>query len=98
MALSLVLVALVYGQDPWKQPNGLVPDKEAAVKIAEAILFPIYGEESIKKERPYNVSLKDGFWYVTGSMPKSEFPVAGGSFFIVISQWDARVIEIGHFL
>jgi len=67
------------------------------VKIAEAILFPVYGADTIKGERPYNVSLKNGCWYISGSMPQSGEPMAGGTFFITISQWDARVIDIGHF-
>jgi NTF2 fold immunity protein len=88
----------VSAQDPWKQPNGLVPDKETAIRIAEAVLIPIYGEEQIKREKPYNVRLEDGKWTVTGSMPKSESPIVGGTFFIIISQKDARIIDIGHFL
>ena len=99
---SFILLSLccagTFAQDPWKQPKGLVPDKDAAIKIAEAVLFPIYGEREIKEERPYVVALKDGFWYVSGSMPTPPPGAAwfGGTFFIVISQWDARIIEIGH--
>ena len=75
-----------------------MPDKDAAIKIAEAVLFPIYDEREIKEERPYVVTLKGGFWYVSGSMPTPPPAAAfvGGTFFIVISQWDARIIEIGH--
>ena len=103
--VSLVVAAAIlgapssYGVDPWKEPGGLVPDAEAAIKIAEAILFPIYGEDTIKRERPYNAELKNGFWYVHGSMPKGSGPLTvGGTFFISISQWDGRVIEVGHML
>jgi hypothetical protein len=101
-ALAIVFLfastVLCASKDPWKQPHGLVPDKETAIKIAEAILFPLYGADTIIHERPYNVSLKNGFWYISGNMPESdsEGPVFGGTFYIVVSQWDARVISVGH--
>jgi hypothetical protein len=99
VAAVVVLCAFsAQAQNPWKQPNGLVPDKQTAIKIAEAILFPIYGEDTIKRERPYRVSLRDGCWYISGSMPHSDEVMVGGTFFITISQWDGRVIQIGHLL
>ncbi|PYL75094.1 MAG: hypothetical protein DMF27_12960 [Verrucomicrobia bacterium] len=96
--LLAVFSANAQVKDPWTQPHALVPDKETAIKIAEAVLFPIYGEGRISGERPYKVTLTDGFWRVTGSLPPT-LPgevMFGGTFYITISQWDARVIEIGH--
>ena len=61
-------------KDPWKDP-GLVPDKETAIRIAEAIVFPIYGEDMIKKEHPYIVTSENGFWRVQGTIPEG---IAGG--------------------
>jgi len=85
------------------RPGGLVPDEQTAIKLAEAILFPIYGEKTIRSERPYVVKLQDGRWSVDGSLPKppSAPPgmisqIVGGTFHIVISQRDGQVIEIGH--
>ena len=85
------------------RPGGLVPNEQTAISIAEAILFPIYGEKDIRAQRPYIVKLKDGKWSVDGSMPESPSPpsgmisqIVGGTFHIVISQRDAQVIEIGH--
>jgi len=40
--------------------GGVVADKETAIRIAEAILFPVYGENAIRGQRPYQVTLKDG--------------------------------------
>ena len=40
----------------------LFADKETAIRIAEAILSPVYGEEDIREQRPYQVTLKDGKW------------------------------------
>ena len=96
--LLAVFSANAQVKDSWTQPHGLAPDKETAIKIAEAVLFPIYGEGRISGERPYKVTLTDGFWRVTGSLPPT-LPgevMFGGTFYITISQWDARVIEIGH--
>jgi len=59
--LLAVFSANAQVKDPWTQPHGLVPDKETAIKIAEAVLFPIYGEGRISGERPYKVTLTDGF-------------------------------------
>jgi hypothetical protein len=73
--------------------GGLVPDKETAIRIAEASLFPIYGEKAIREQRPYQVILKDGKWTIDGAHPSRGF--VGGSFHIVILQYDARVLEIG---
>jgi len=77
-----------------ERKGGLVRDKETAIRIGEAILFPIYGEKNIRAQQPYRVSLKDGKWTVDGAPPPRGF--AGGSFHVVILQRDARVLEIGH--
>ena len=103
-ALAAVLVftsTLLPGQNVpalFERPGGLVPDEQTAIKIAEAVLFPIYGEKTILDQKPYVVKLTDGRWSIDGSMPKSrpDNPVVGGTFHIIISQRDARVLEMGH--
>ena len=80
-------------------PDGLVPDEETAIAVAEAILFRIYGKENIRSQRPYKVTLTDGEWYLFGSLPETESadaPVFGGVFRIVISQNDACARSVGH--
>jgi hypothetical protein len=80
------------------RPGGLVPDEHTAVAIAEAVLFPIYGEKEIRGQKPYVIKQADGKWTIDGSMPKSKNGeiIVGGTFHIVISQRDGRVLEIGH--
>ena len=73
--------------------GGVVSDKETAIRIAEAILFPVYGENAIRGQRPYQVTLNDGKWTVDGTVRPS---FVGGSFHVVILQRDARVVEIGY--
>jgi hypothetical protein len=31
----------------------VIPDEKTAVAVAEAVLIPIYGEERVRKERPF---------------------------------------------
>src|ERR1700682_1334027 len=61
----------VSGNDRYPLPKeGLVPDKETAIKIAEAVLFRLYGEDSIKGQRPYVVKEDDYIWWISGTLPK----------------------------
>jgi hypothetical protein len=107
IALYLSCVT-VSAQDLMNRPQGLVPDEQTAVRIAEAVLIPIYGEKTIRAERPYVVKLIDMQWIITGSLggtsasPTSTViggdisSLVGGTFHITISRKDARIIEIGH--
>jgi hypothetical protein len=75
-------------------PNGLVSDQKTAIAIAEAVLFHVYGEKAICEQRPYVVKHVCDKWIIDGAPPPRGF--AGGSFHIVISQRDGRVLEITH--
>jgi hypothetical protein len=75
-------------------PNGLVSDQKMAIAIAEAVLFHVYGERTIREQRPYIVKRVRGKWIIDGAPPPRG--MAGGSFHIVISQRDGRVLEITH--
>lgn len=91
------LASLSLGQnipELFERKGGLIPDERTAVRIAEAILFPIYGEKQIRSQRPYKVKQRDGKWIIDGASPPAGF--TGGSFHIVILQRDGRVVEIGH--
>ncbi|MFZ0039387.1 MAG: NTF2 fold immunity protein [Candidatus Acidiferrales bacterium] len=73
--------------------NGFVPDKETAIRVAEAVLIPIYGEKQITSERPLSAELKDGIWIVSGHMPLG---MNGGAAEIRISKKTCRVISVIH--
>lgn len=49
--------------------EGFVPTADVAVKIAECILFEIYGKEDIEREKPFSINLKDGVWIIEGNIP-----------------------------
>jgi len=72
--------------------KNLVPDDKTAVKIAEAIWFPIYGD-SINGKRPFVAKLVDkDVWEVTGTLTAKD----GGVPYIQIQKCDCRVLKVGH--
>jgi NTF2 fold immunity protein len=75
-------------------PNGLVSDQKMAIAIAEAVLFHVYGEKAIREQRPYIIKHVRDKWIIDGAPPPPG--MAGGSFHIVISQRDGRILEITH--
>jgi len=82
--------------------EGFVPDKQTAVRIAEAVLIPVYGERQIESERPFEASLREGIWTVTGTLrcPDGKGGVTtlclGGVAEVQISKSDARIVSMGH--
>lgn len=78
-----------------EQSRILITTKEAAIKIAEPILFEIYGKEQILSERPYGVHKINDYWFISGSLPRRyDF---GGGFEIILDSRDARVMSITHY-
>jgi hypothetical protein len=73
--------------------NNYVPDEKTAIKVAEAILFPIFGKE-VHKARPYQVKLKNNeIWVIEGSVKRG---VVGGAPYIEIQKSDCKVLVVGH--
>jgi len=72
--------------------EGFVPDAKTAIKIAEAVWIPIYGQ-NIYKEKPYTVRLKKGVWSVEGSLPGES---KGGVAFILIQKSDGKILKVIH--
>jgi hypothetical protein len=47
------------------QPKGgFVPDEKTSIRVAEAILPPICGEECVVHQRPFSATLTKGVWIV----------------------------------
>jgi hypothetical protein len=98
---SLLFVSLALGQASAKREY--VPDEETAVKIAEAVLTPVYGKAKIESERPFTGKLKDGVWEVSGTLhcPNSDghdtVGCKGGVAVVKISKSDARIISMIHY-
>ena len=73
--------------------DGFVPTKMTAVKIAEAVWLPIYGEE-IEQKKPFMARLQgDTIWIVEGSLPKGTL---GGVPYIEIRKSDCKIIKVTH--
>jgi hypothetical protein len=101
LVLALLLASEVAAQG-YKPPSGYVPDSKTAVKIAEAVLVPVYGEKHTQSERPFTATLKDGVWTVTGTLrcPDGKGGVTtscdGGVAEVRISKDDARILYMMH--
>lgn len=76
------------------QDRILITTKEAAIKIAEPILFEIYGKEQILNERPYGVYKIGDYWFLSGSLPRL---YDGGGFEIILDSRSAMVMSITHY-
>ena len=74
--------------------EAIIDNEQAAIEIAEVILFKIYGREKIESERPYKVSKVDGYWIISGTLPKG---YKGGTFEIVINSKNCQIIKLAHY-
>jgi hypothetical protein len=70
----------------------ILPNKEIAIKIAEPILFSIYGEKKIINEKPYNTSFIENMWVITGTVHSAK----GGSFTIILDAKNSKILRIVH--
>lgn len=69
-----------------------VPNEETAIKIAEAIWYPIYGTK-IEKFKPYKAELKDNtVWVVEGTLKEGK----GGVPYIEINKKDCKILKVMH--
>jgi hypothetical protein len=72
----------------------LINDGQTAIKIAEPILFEIYGEDKIKHQKPYEVHLINNHYVINGTLLLGE---QGGTFLIIIDARNAKVLKINHY-
>lgn len=93
----LLVSASAQQRHSYKPETGYVPDAETAIKIAEAVLIPIYGEKVINEEKPLKAELKDDIWIVTGTLHCPEGrDCLGGVAEIEISKDDGRILRVSH--
>jgi hypothetical protein len=77
-----------------KPENGFVPDAATALKIAEAILVSIYGQDSFDGQKPYEVKLNENeVWEISGTLP--EWTI-GGVAYIEIQKSDSKILKVIH--
>ena len=78
----------------FKPKDGYVPDAKTAIRIAVAVWEPIYGEQVIAGEKPYDARLDtNGVWIVRGSLPEN---TPGGVAVAEIAKDDGRILRVSH--
>lgn len=92
--VSSLALSQEHSEHNYIPPDGYVPSAEVAIRIAEAILEPVYGIESIKDEKPFTAKLQeDETWEVRGTLPKG---FKGGVAEVHISRKDGHIIRMTH--
>jgi hypothetical protein len=87
----------------YKPADGFVPDSQTAVRIAEAVLIPVYGEKQIRSEEPFTGQLKGDVWTVGGTLRcpdgKGGFTTDcdGGVAVVKLSKTDGRILFMLHY-
>ena len=76
----------------YKSRDGYVPDEATAIRIAEAIWLPIYGD-TIYTEKPFKARLENRVWIVEGSLPEGH---KGGVAEIEIAKDDGKILRVSH--
>jgi hypothetical protein len=101
LVCTLVFAALSLGQGP---PAGYVPDSKTAVRVAEAVLMPVYGEKRIESEEPFTAKLENEVWTVSGTLwcsdgngGRTNRMCVGGAAEVRLSKVDARIISMIHY-
>ena len=78
---------------------GYVPDEATAIRIAEAVFIPIYGEKQVVSERPFHARLRGDLWVVKGSLPKPRKPdeiIVGGTMMAEIDRTTGGIKTVYH--
>jgi hypothetical protein len=94
MALGILASSYAHGGTSYVPPNGFLPDAATAIRVAEAVLVPIYGEQKVLSERPFRAFLNAGVWTIQGTLPAGRS--AGGVALVKIAKRDAKVIHVLH--
>jgi len=74
------------------EKDGYVPNAETAVKVAEAIWLPIYGDK-IYNNKPFKATLRNNeVWVVEGTLHNQR----GGIPYAEIQKKDCKVLRVIH--
>jgi hypothetical protein len=82
----------------YKPADGFVPDEKTAIRVAEAVLMPVYGENRIIDERPFHGKLAEGVWTVEGTLHCATEPdCVGGTALVKISKKTGEILDMIHY-
>ncbi len=102
LCCTFLTTTLALGEG-YRPKEGFVPDSATAVKIAEAVLIPVYGNKQIESERPFTAKLRNGVWTVSGTLrcPDGKAGTTtdcdGGVAVVRISKVDSRILSMTHY-
>ena len=100
--MSLLCLAVVscetQRQHNYQPTAGYVPDAATAIRIAEAVWTPIYGERKLRSERPFDADLRGNVWQVHGSLPpaKHGWETIGGTVEAEIDRQTGKILRVSH--
>jgi len=91
LAFLVFTFKFLYAKD-MNQTVDYVPDKETAIKIAEAVWLPLYGDK-IYNYKPFVARLiNKKTWIVEGTLHEAK----GGVPYIEIQKKDCKVLKVYH--
>ena len=94
--LLMLITTECLAQSTYMPPDGYVPDDATAIKIAKAVLVPVYGEDQIVSQEPLIATLREGIWFVRGTFKASGAGSVGGVAEIEISKRDGTILRMIH--
>jgi hypothetical protein len=101
LAMFATALAGAYSQTgtvpSWHPKEGFVPNAETAVRVAEAVLIPVYGEKKILSERPFKATLGGDVWTVAGTLHCGAPQCVGGTAEVKISKSTGQVLQMIHY-
>lgn len=73
----------------------LIVSEDMALQLAELYIKNFY-DESVSNDKPYIIADNGTEWVVQGQLPKDPIQILGGTFLIIISKIDGKVLAITH--
>ena len=73
--------------------NILIKNQDILIKIIEPILFEIYGDKNIEKQKPFEINDFVNHYVVNGTLEKNK---KGGTFLIIIDKRNCQILKITH--
>lgn len=100
LCCALFLTGLTPSQG-YTPSAGFVPNAKTAVKIAEAVLEPVYGQRKLESEKPFTAQLESGVWTVSGTLyckdsdgERTTKGCRGGAAIVKIAKPDGRILSM----
>jgi hypothetical protein len=91
IAIILFLSSCRASEVSYRPTEGMVPDSESAIKIAEILWHKVYGD-LIYQSRPFTATLNGDVWFVTGTVHTTR----GGAPILELRKKDCKVLRMIH--